>query len=93
MESEHLIPVDRSLLEIAREIVRLNLSDSDWAGRESDDEFQRGAFVGGYDADERSFCFSVDREGTELWLQLSSDDIAAVAAGRMNFVSARPADL
>ena len=52
------IPLEEELVNICREIEAKNFSNSQWAEIESDDMFQTSQFVGGYDADEREFCFS-----------------------------------
>lgn len=84
--------VDDDLRAIARSIVERDLSAVEWAGRESDDEFERGAYVGGYDADERAFCFAVVVDGKELWFQLDIEQISSIAAGTTATFDARPAE-
>ena len=66
--NDHIVDVDDALRVIAGEIVDANKTDTDWAAVESDDSFQRGAWLGGYDADERAFCFS-RKSDPELWCQ------------------------
>lgn len=52
------IPITSELREICLEIPGKGYSEEYWAEIESDDMFQVGSFVGGFDADENEFCFS-----------------------------------
>ena len=88
-----LRPVDDDLAAIAAVTVRANRTEAEWAAVESDDMFQRGLYVGGYDADERGFTFSVYADDGELWLEFTIDDALAIAAGRLTAVDVRPAAL
>ena len=65
-------------------------TDEEWAEYESDDEFQTEHLVGGYDATESAFCFSVyDNTGSEWWFQLTLAEVAEVAAGDRTSVDVR----
>ena len=87
------MPVLQDLRSICAEILEAERSLHEWAKRESDDEFQRGPYVGGFDATEMAFCFSYcPGDGSELWFQLSLDDVRAVAEGRTTEIQARPAE-
>jgi len=44
------IVVDDQLREICASIEAQSLSENEWAGRESDDEFQTKNYCGGFDA-------------------------------------------
>jgi hypothetical protein len=55
--------------------------------------FERGRYVGGYEAVERAFTFSFQGDDGELWLQITLDEARAIAAGRQKAVRARPAEL
>ena len=60
------------LRHICKLIFETNLTESRWAGHESDDWFQSESFEGGFDADENAFCFSYyDADKNEFWLQTS----------------------
>ncbi|WP_411278145.1 hypothetical protein [Gaiella sp.] len=86
------LAVDDDLRAIARSIIELELSDVGWAERESDDEFRCGTYVGGYDADERAFCFAVFAGANELWFQLELDQVSDIATGAVDTYEARPAE-
>jgi hypothetical protein len=58
---------------------------------ESDDMFARGPYVGGFDADERAFCFGCSGADGELWFQFTLDEAKAIAAGQRATLDARPA--
>ena len=47
-----------SFLKIANEIIEQHNSLNEWAAIESDDMFQEGIYVGGFDATEMEFCFN-----------------------------------
>jgi len=90
---EFTVELDDDFVAIAREVVDLGLTPDEWAGRESDDEFQTGRYVGGFDADENAFLFrAVMSDGTELWFDLTLSEMFAVADGRLRSVSAEPGD-
>ena len=88
------IAVPPELQVICAQIVEEHRSEADWAAVESDDMFQRGQVTGGYEADERAFCFSYnDGSGNELWFQLTLSDVAAVARGETQRLPVRAAGL
>ena len=88
-----LLPVDADLAAIVAEIIRENRTDPEWAAVESDDLFQRGLYVGGYEEPERAFTFSFYGEDGEVWFQFTLEEARAIAAGRQTAVRARPAEL
>jgi hypothetical protein len=86
------LPVGPDLIAITAEIVSSERTESEWAAVESDDMFQHGPYVGGFDADERAFVFSY-RGGTgELWFQFTLAEARAIASGGQATVSARSPD-
>ena len=75
------VPVEESLRRIARSIMEENRTVDEWAAVESDDMFQDESYVGGFDADEREFCFSYHGSEGEVWFQLSLEQVADIATG------------
>ena len=88
-----LLPVDADLAAIAADIIREDRTELEWAAVESDDTFQRGRYVGGYEEPERAFTFSFYGKDGELWFQFTLDQARAIAAGRQKTVHARPAEI
>jgi hypothetical protein len=87
------LKVDGVFREIARAIVSERNTDEEWAELESDDMFQEGPYVGGYDALEEAFTFSYYADdGREYWFQLMLAEIQEVAAGTRTTVDSRPAE-
>ena len=77
------VPIDDALREICRMIVEKDKTEDQWAEIESDDMFQEGPFVGGYDAEESEFCFSYyANDGCEYWFQLSLEQAGQIEGGR-----------
>ena len=57
---------------------------------ESSDLFQTEHCCGGYDADERAFCFShYDADGKERWFQVTLSEVQEVFDGNLTSVPAR----
>jgi len=84
MEIEHRTQVKANddLRAICREIVAAKRTMSEWDRVESDDMFQRGAYVGGYDASEQRFTFSYfDEAKREWWLSVSLPIAEKIARG------------
>ena len=75
------LQLDDTFLQIARSIVAEGKTVKEWAEIESDDMFQSGAYVGGYDATEQAFTFSFYGE-SEYWFQLTLDEIRNVCGGQ-----------
>ena len=86
-----IVPIDDSFLKICRAIVEESRSEEEWAEIESDDMFQEGRFVGGFDADEGEFCFSFFGD-SELWFQVSLEKVERLAEGEQLRITMRPAD-
>ena len=85
--------VDAEFASICRSIVSERRTQEEWAEIESDDMFQTENYVGGFDATEMEFCFSVWIRGIEYWFQVSHDDIADIAAGNLTEYKIGQADL
>ena len=87
------LKVDDLFREMARSIVSEGNTDEEWAEIESDDMFQEGPYVGGYDAIEEAFTFSYYADdGNEYWFQLTLGEIQEVATGSRTTVEMRPAE-
>lgn len=78
---------------VAKKIVDSNNDGKSWALAESDDMFQEGSYIGGYDADEEAFFFSYFDQEKEYWFQLSMNDITKVALGDIKIIDIRESDL
>ena len=73
--------------EIATEIVNSKKTESQWTEIESDDMFQKGNYVGGFDAIEMEFVFGYTESGQEKTFQLTLEQINKVADGTMTQVA------
>ncbi len=82
---------DDELRAICREITSSAQSEDAWAEQESDDMFQTSHYCGGFDADERAFCFSYHSSGPEMWFQLSLSEVMTLSEGRQLSFEMRPA--
>jgi hypothetical protein len=86
--------VDDELVDICKDILREDRCLEHWRELESDDQFQTTHCVGGFDATEGAFCFSVYRPSeTELWVQFTLEEASHIAAGKLMVLDARPAEL
>jgi len=85
------LQLDENFRAIARAILAQGKELEEWVEIESDDMFQKGLFVGGFDATEGEFCFSFEGSDGEFWFQLSLNDISKAASGELAEVEARPA--
>lgn len=84
MEIDHRpqLKVDDDLRALCREIVAKGKSAGEWDRLESDDMFQRGNYVGGYDAAEQRFTFSYyDAAKKEWWLSFRLPIAEKIARG------------
>ncbi len=87
------VQVGDELRQICRRILAEGLSEGDWAERESDNMFQAPTYAGGFEADERAFCFSCYApDGSEHWFQLTLREVMDVAEGRLTEIPARPGE-
>ena len=76
------IPLTKEFESICGEIKSKSYSIDQWAEIESDDMFQAGDFCGGFDADEKEFCFSFHHQsGTEYWFQFDLSVAVNIANG------------
>lgn len=81
-----------ALRGICPNIVDRAMKKEDWRATESDDEFQIGPFVGGFDATEDAFCFTYHSPSDgEQWFQLTLEEAAALAAGSVPVPALHPA--
>jgi len=83
--------IDDLFKEICKVIVSENKSLEEWIKVESDDMFQNDKYIGGFDADEMEFCFSMYENNSEYWFQVSLDDINNILNGNKNIIELRPA--
>lgn len=82
MASHLRIPLVDDLVAICEEIVAAGKPLESWAAEESDDQFQKPQFCGGFDAIEGEFTFSYYApHGVEYWFQLSLEQVRQIAQG------------
>lgn len=81
--------VNADFINICREIIAENKTIEEWIEIESDDMFQKGDYVGGFDGTEEEFCFSVYIDGKEYWFQVSLEKVAEIAFGETDEVNVR----
>lgn len=74
-----------------RAICKEIISNPEDAKIPSDDLLQRGLYVGGYETLEDAFCFSVHLD-REYWFQITFEEAALIAAGKLNEVDVRLAE-
>ena len=87
------IPINTDLRTICQEIENKGLQEAQWAELESDDMFQLGCFVGGYDADEQEFCFSYYAPSkAEYWFQFSIEVAINISQGNNPSLLGRAAE-
>lgn len=86
------IKLDEEFLVIAEEILAENKSIEEWSEIESDDMFQSGPFVGGFDGIEKEFCFSYESVNGEYWFQLPLSSMQDVVRGKVFDIEVRPAE-
>ena len=72
------IKVDQELKKICIEILKEGFSLDDWNAHESSDWFQSDRYVGGFDATENEFCFSLLEKGKEYYFQFSLMDVEKI---------------
>jgi len=87
-----VIAVFDTLRSVCRDIRSESKSDDEWSLIESDDMFQRDGIEGGYDADERAFCFSTWIGGSEYWFQLTLADVEKILDYELDQIKVRPAE-
>jgi len=87
------LTIDGVLLSIFEDILSEGKSDSEWAEIESDDMFQKKPFVGGYDADEKAFCFSFYSSDGEYFFKLTLNEIRNITNGQVVEIDMEKADV
>lgn len=92
MTESRKFEVDAELLSIFQEIVSEQKSLEEWAEVESDDMFQSKNYLGGFDATEMEFCFSVFIDDDEFWFQVSLSDVQKCVSGQATLVNLRPSE-
>lgn len=80
--------IDQDLKSVCQQILQENKSIEQWSEIESDDMFQKGNYVGGFDATEEEFCFSVFIDCKEYWFQCSLEDAKGISEGLINEIDA-----
>ena len=86
------IPIEPELRSICQEIQSKALGLLQWSEIESDDMFQQGNFIGGFDADEKAFCFSYfDQNKSEYWFQFGLETAKEISQGYKPVLAGRPA--
>ena len=93
MEISMRLQIDDEFRAICSRIVADDKTNDEWAKIESSDMFQTENYCGGYDADERAFCFShYDAYGKERWFQISLQQVAEILQGTLGTVDIREPD-
>ena len=82
---------EKEFFTIINQIVGEDKSLEEWAEVASDDIFQEGNYVGGFDSIEMEFTFSLYSEDKEYWFQLSLEDILKIKEKKLDEVEIRPA--
>ena len=87
------IQADDDIRVICRQIVEEGKNNNEWDEIESDDMFQSGPYVGGYDATEQEFWFSYyDPDGIEYWFGFSLEIATKIALGDEYYFDIRKAE-
>ena len=73
---------------ICTQIISEDKTPEEWAIVESSEMFQEGDYVGGFDATEMEFTFSIYENGKEYWFQLLLIVINDIAKGKKKEVEA-----
>lgn len=83
--------IDNDFKQICQSILNENKSLEEWSEIESDDMFQQGNIIGGFDATEEEFCFSVYISDEEYWFQVPLTDIPLILSGEIVQIETRKA--
>ncbi len=76
------IPIEPELRKICQKIIQKGFNIQQWSEIESDDMFQLGSFVDGFDTNEQEFCFSYfEPDKTEYWFQFNIDIAKEISHG------------
>lgn len=78
--------------EISKQIVLENKSILEWAEIESDDMFQKGLYVGGFDSIGMEFVFGVFIDNKEYWFQVSLEDMYKINERQISEVDIEESD-
>lgn len=79
--------IDDELLEICKEIKKMNYSLNKWKEIESCDMFQTEHYCGGFEADDEAFWFSYfDDSRKEYYFRLTLDDIMCITQKKLNTI-------
>ncbi len=81
--------IDESFIAICKQIQQEQKSLEEWASIESDDMFQYENIIGGFDATENEFCFSIFQDENEYWLQISLLQIPQILSGEITSIEVR----
>ena len=76
------LQADDTLRSICQDIIAQNKTDAEWAEIESDDMYQDGPYVGGYNAIEQEFWFSFFEGGKEYWFGFGLPIAEKIATGK-----------
>jgi len=87
-----MIRVTQAIISVCQQIQVQNWKEVQWAEHESDDWFCVDDVVGGYDADEGAFCFSVHTEDGEHWFQFTLPQAYDILEGKITELPSRKAD-
>jgi hypothetical protein len=82
--------VDNELRTILHAILSEKKSLEEWAEIESDEYFQTDRYVGGFDATEMAFCFSLFDSGNEYWFQFFLEQIEDLLGVDESDINIRP---
>ena len=86
------LKIDAELRDICLEIVNMKRTEEEWSNAESSDMFQSTHYNGGYDSDEKAFCFSFfDNRDFEYWFQIPLSDVFKIASGENMDIKLRDA--
>ena len=86
------LKITDDFVQICKAIVKANKTIEEWCEIESDDMFQAGTYCGGFDADEREFCFEVIIDDSEYWFQFSLEQAVLIAGGKTTNIDIRQAE-
>lgn len=86
------LQLDDEFRSICQKIVSEDKTEDEWAEIEASDMFQTQKYNGGFDADERQFCFSVFLSDGEFWFQVSLEQVRQIAEGNEVCIEIQLAD-
>jgi hypothetical protein len=87
------IPIEPEFKNICKDIEAKNLQPHQWAEIESDDMFQSGNFLGGFDAEENEFCFSYFAPNKiEFWFQFNLETALEISKDKKLILTGRVAE-